>query len=70
MSLELTERQVQILELLKCRAAEQAPMPSFREIGQHIGTRWPNAVAKHLRALQKKGKIVKRAGAIVLADVA
>ncbi len=54
---ELTERQAQVLAFIKDFYAEKRYPPSFKEIADHIGVTSSNAVAGHIKALEKKGFI-------------
>jgi repressor LexA len=50
----LTQRQREIYEFLKSFFVEHMRMPSFHEIGDAFNFRSPNAVAHHLKALERK----------------
>lgn len=52
---ELTRRQRQILDFILKYWEDHGGSPSFDEIRQHFGFASPNAVTKHLKALEKKG---------------
>ena len=53
----LTERQGQVLSYIREYAAERGFAPTIREIAERFGLRSTNAVADHLRALERKGAI-------------
>lgn len=55
----LTERQRQVYEFIRGRALRGVPSPTVREMCSHFGIRSPNGIASHLRALEKKGLIVR-----------
>lgn len=55
----LTERQRQALEYITdCLNARGYP-PTLREIGEHMGIRSTNGVNDHLKALERKGYLVR-----------
>ena len=55
----LTERQRQALEYITdCLHARGYP-PTLREIGEHMGIRSTNGVNDHLKALERKGYLVR-----------
>jgi len=55
----LTERQKQALEYITdCLNARGYP-PTLREIGEHMGIRSTNGVNDHLKALERKGYLVR-----------
>lgn len=54
----LTKRQAAILAFIRARIAVGLP-PTFREIGQEFGITSPNGVTCHLRALERKGRIIR-----------
>lgn len=56
---KLTKRQHLIYEFLKDRILNRGYGPTVREIGQHFGIRSPNGVMCHLKALEKKGLILR-----------
>jgi len=56
----LTERQAEVLAFIRKFQASHGAGPSVREIGSHCGIISPNAVAGHIKALEKKG-FLKRA---------
>ncbi len=67
----LTPRQRDIYEFLKDKILNRGYGPTVREIGNEFGIRSPNGVMCHLKALEKKGLILREAHmsrAIQLAD--
>lgn len=54
----LTERQEEIFRFLQS-GAKKHRMPTVREIGNKFGIRSPNGVMCHLKALERKGCIVR-----------
>lgn len=67
----LTSRQDEIFEFLKEKILVRGYGPTVREIGNHFGIRSPNGVMCHLKALEKKGLIIREpnmARAIQLAN--
>lgn len=59
---ELTTRQQELLDFLKITQSQAGVMPSTREIQAHFGFASQTAAMSHLRALEKKGVIVRLAG--------
>lgn len=57
MSLELTDRQSEILELIRRHIEKTGSPPTRAEICEALGFRSPNAAESHLRALAAKGVI-------------
>ena len=57
----LTERQQQIYDFLKEKILKRGYGPTVREIGSEFGIRSPNGVMCHLKALEKKGLISRKA---------
>lgn len=55
----LTERQQQVLDFIRATLAADGRPPTLREIGVHMGIRSTNGVNDHLRALERKGYLVK-----------
>ena len=53
----LTERQAEILELIRNHMAEAGHPPTRAEIAQQLGFKSINAADAHLRALERKGAI-------------
>lgn len=67
----LTPRQRDIFEFLKDKILNRGFGPTVREIGNEFGIKSPNGVMCHLKALEKKGLILREANmsrAIQLAD--
>lgn len=58
----LTERQQQVLDFVTSTQARTGVTPSTREIQVHFGFSSQTAVMNHLKALEKKGVIQRRAG--------
>ena len=59
MSEPLTERQEKILSFIKKSIQEQGYPPTIREIGEHFGIRSTNGVNDHLKALERKGYLLR-----------
>lgn len=57
----LTERQQEIYDFLKEKILKRGYGPTVREIGNEFGIRSPNGVMCHLKALEKKGLIARKA---------
>ena len=55
----LTERQEKILSFIKKTIQEQGYPPTIREIGEHFGIRSTNGVNDHLKALERKGYLLR-----------
>ncbi len=55
----LTLRQQAILRFIETQVAELGFPPSLREIGAHFGIKSTNGVSDHLRALERKGFLVR-----------
>jgi repressor LexA len=60
---ELTERQAEILRLIRELTEVSGYPPTRAEIAERMGFRSVNAAEQHLRALEKKGAIEIEAGA-------
>jgi repressor LexA len=58
---ELTTRQREIFEFLKDKIENRGYGPTVREIGNEFGIKSPNGVMCHLKALEKKGYIIREA---------
>ncbi|HID24605.1 MAG TPA: repressor LexA [Planctomycetaceae bacterium] len=56
---KLTPRQREIYEFLKDKILNRGYGPTVREIGARFGIRSPNGVMCHLKALEKKGLIIR-----------
>ena len=59
MSEPLTERQEKILAFIKKSILDQGYPPTIREIGEHFGIRSTNGVNDHLKALERKGYLLR-----------
>jgi repressor LexA len=59
---ELTSRQQEILHFIRVFSDEHGVPPTVREIGQHFRIT-PRAAFDHLRALERKGELQRRASA-------
>lgn len=55
----LTQRQQLILDFIQNSIQDRGYPPTLREIGNHMGIRSTNGVNDHLKALMKKGVLVK-----------
>src|SRR5580765_6018781 len=55
----LTERQEKILAFIKKSIQEHGYPPTIREIGEHFGIRSTNGVNDHLKALERKGYLMR-----------
>lgn len=58
---QLTDRQKNVYELIRSLIQNRGYGPTVREIGEHFGIKSPNGVMCHLRALEKKGLIIRKA---------
>ncbi len=58
----LTEKQQAILDFIEHEQERSGIMPSTREIQEHFGFASQTAAVNHLRALEKKGAILRQAG--------
>src|SRR5688500_3681006 len=68
---QLTDRQKEIYEYIRERIEARGYGPTVREIGDAFAIKSPNGVMCHLKALEKKGLIIKQGGkarAIQLVD--
>lgn len=63
MATKLTERQQEILDLIRQTVTRTGFPPTRAEIAQALGFRSPNAAEDHLKALARKGAIELTAGA-------
>ncbi|MCU0722858.1 MAG: transcriptional repressor LexA [Planctomycetes bacterium] len=63
----LTARQRQALDRIVEAVRERGYFPSVREIGAALGVRSPATAAKHLRALEARGALVREGGRLLLA---
>lgn len=71
MSLTLTPRQTSILSFIRARLAQAGEAPTLEEIGRAVGIEHVSAVAKHVRSLEAKGRLIiepNRARGIRLAE--
>jgi len=59
MSNGITRRQQQVLDFINRCIAERGYPPTMREIGNHMGIRSTNGVNDHLKALERKGYLVR-----------
>src|SRR3954464_8659321 len=59
MSEPLTERQEKILSFIKKSIQDQGYPPTIREIGEHFGIRSTNGVDAYLKALERKGYLLR-----------
>src|SRR3954470_6291953 len=55
----LTDRQEKILTFIKKSIQDQGYPPTIREIGEHFGIRSTNGVNDHLKALERKGYLMR-----------
>jgi repressor LexA len=55
----MTERQEKILSFIKKSILEQGYPPTIREIGEFFGIRSTNGVNDHLKALERKGYLLR-----------
>lgn len=62
MSIKLTDRQQQVLDLLIDFRQVHGFPPTTMELSEMLGCRSHNAAAEHLRALEKKGVITRLRG--------
>src|SRR5229473_2240818 len=68
---QLTERQREIYDFIRDKIETRGYGPTVREIGLAFGIKSPNGVMCHLKALEKKGLIIREgfsARAIQLVD--
>ena len=56
---ELTKRQQVALDFIRSSIDERGFPPTFREIGLHMGIKSTNGVNDHLKALERKGYLVR-----------
>lgn len=69
----LTDRQLQVYDLIRHLMIDRGYGPTVREIGDHFQIKSPNGVVCHLKALERKGLITRGANksrAIQLTDSA
>lgn len=55
----LTKRQRSVYEFIRDKIQHRGYGPTVREIGEHFDIRSPNGVMCHLKALEKKGLIIR-----------
>ncbi|MDH5231454.1 MAG: transcriptional repressor LexA [Gammaproteobacteria bacterium] len=60
---QLTDRQMEVLEMIKNYIEEHGVPPTRAEMANELGFRSPNAAEDHLRALARKGAIEMLPGA-------
>ena len=60
--MNLTHRQQQVLEFIASAQQESGVTPSTREIQEHFGFASQTAAVNHLRALARKGVLLRHAG--------
>ena len=58
----LSNREEQVLEVVRAGVARRGYPPSIREIGDAVGLRSTSSVAYHLKALQEKGYLHRDRG--------
>lgn len=58
----LSERQLQILEVIQQSVNERGYAPSVREIGEAVGLASPSTVKHHLDVLEQHGALARQAG--------
>ena len=63
MAIKLTQRQQQVLDLIRDSISRTGFPPTRAEIAQNLGFRSANAAEDHLKALSRKGAIILTAGA-------
>ncbi len=59
MSIQLTDRQQNVYDMIRGLIVRRGYGPTVREIGEHFGIKSPNGVMCHLRALERKGLITR-----------
>jgi repressor LexA len=59
MAQALTDRQQEILDFIRSWTKEHRYPPTLREIGRHMNIRSTNGVSDHLRALERKGYLLR-----------
>lgn len=59
MSMQLTDRQQNVYDMIRGLIVKRGYGPTVREIGEHFGIKSPNGVMCHLRALERKGLITR-----------
>ena len=61
MNRPLTHQQQAVYDMIRDRIVHRGYGPTVREIGEHMNIKSPNGVMCHLRALERKGMIVRSA---------
>ena len=56
---QLTQRQLEVYEFIRDKIQNRGYGPTVREIGQQFQIKSPNGVMCHLKALEKKGLIIR-----------
>lgn len=56
---QLTDRQLKVFEFIRDKIVNRGYGPTVREIGEQFDISSPNGVMCHLRALEKKGLIIR-----------
>ncbi|MDW7761941.1 MAG: transcriptional repressor LexA [Acidobacteriota bacterium] len=69
MKAELTPRQGKVLRAFEAFVLENGRPPTVRELGGLLGIAHPSAVFKHLRSLERKGRLRREDGGPQLAGV-
>ena len=65
---QLTERQREIYDFIREMIETAGYGPTVRDIGLHFGIMSPNGVMCHLKALEKKGLIVRKGNIVMGID--
>jgi SOS-response transcriptional repressor LexA len=63
---QLTKKQAQVYDFIRDKIKNRGYGPTVREIGENFGISSPNGVMCHLKALEKKGLIRARRGAVAI----
>jgi len=58
---QLTPRQYEVFEFIKLRSINGGAPPTFLEIAEHFGFKSPNAAREHVRLIERKGFLQRRA---------
>ncbi|MFK7737733.1 MAG: transcriptional repressor LexA [Pirellulaceae bacterium] len=61
MASQLTTQQKYVYDYIRDKIVTRGYGPTVREIGEHMNIKSPNGVMCHLKALEKKGMIVRKA---------
>lgn len=59
MAAELTQRQAEVFHFVREKICNRGYGPTVREIGEQFGIKSPNGVMCHLKALERKGLILR-----------